>query len=191
MESGGDVFRVIVALALLLSACGSRTTNLEMSSGDSDEPAAVADNSAPTSPPRTPELPTTTEPSLTEIVVNRVPHLEDIELPGLGAAGTIRRDGQCIILESEGMRYGLIVPEVTRVDIVGGAVLLSGPDGRTFAEGDMVFFGGLPGSGARAWVEMSEDAGLLNREDCPGPYAAWPYWSESCAIESYDDILDC
>lgn len=185
MESGGDVFRVIVALALLLSACGSRTTNLEMSSGDTDEPAAVADDSAPTSSP-----PTTPEASLPEIVVNRVPDLGDIiELPAVGVAGMVQRDGRCITLARAGKQHGLIVPEVTQLDVVGGAVVLSGPDGRSFSEGDLVFFGGV--KGYSGYVQMSEEAGLLHSDDCPGPYAAWPYWSESCAIESYDDILDC
>lgn len=135
---------------------------------------------------------TTSQVENSSLVVNRIPDLGDIiELPGVGVAGTIRRVERCIMLEHEDSLYGLLLPEAAEVDVVLDELVLSGPDGRSYREGDMVFFGGLGYGEAGAYVTMSEEAGLLNKDECGGPYAAWPYWSESCQIENLDEILDC
>lgn len=128
-----------------------------------------------------------------QLVVNRLPDLgDDIELPGLGVQGTISVEDLCISIETNRGTFGLIVPMGTKISggVDGQELVLAGPDGRSYREGQWVFFGGLAGSAATVYSEMSERAGLLNEAECPGPYAGWPYWSEACFADNPSD-LEC
>lgn len=170
-----------LVVMMMMLGCGSLdSTARQVATADEASSTTIATTS------------TTAPGDASDLVINRIPDQGDIiELPGVGVAGTIRRVDRCIMLEREDTLYGLLLPEAAEVAVVLDELVLSGPDGRSYREGDMVFFGGLAWGEAGAYVAMSEEAGLLNEVECGGPYAGWPYWSESCQIEELDDILDC